>query len=107
MWKVFDKFGAEKQVISEYSTIRGAVSSAGAVTKGSGFTVSKPSTGIYVITFTTAFPSVPAVVVTPNGSPYIAFALTNGITTTSVAVQFFNPSSVAVDIPFDFIAMAA
>lgn len=47
--------------------IRGNVSSAGSITAGEGFTVSShPSTGNYVLAFTSAFASTPTVVVSPE-----------------------------------------
>lgn len=47
--------------------IRGNVSSAGSITAGEGFTVSShPSTGNYVLAFTSAFASLPTVTVSPE-----------------------------------------
>lgn len=89
--------------------IRGGVSGAGAITKGTGFTVARGSVGVYTITFTAAFSATPIVVVTPsaNTGGVLPIWFTNGITTGTCVVQFFTTGAAAVDLPFDFIAYEA
>ncbi len=74
---------------------------------GSGFTSSRTSTGVYVITFTTSFPSTPVLTVSGSvgatGGPFIA--QTNGVTTISAGVRITNGSGTSVDDSFDFIAI--
>lgn len=49
-------------------TIRGTVGFAGTVDEGVGWSVAKPSTGVYQVTFTTPFSSIPSVVAVGNES---------------------------------------
>lgn len=90
--------------------VRGSVTSAGVVNLGSGFTASRSSTGVYTVTFSSAFSSVPIVVFSQNGAAtgnVTAVGFVNGITTTTTTIQFFNATSAAsVDAPFAFVAYA-
>ena len=87
--------------------LRGRVTSNGAISSGSGFTVSRTATGLYVITFTTAFSSTPAVTLSPSvgatGGPYNAH--TNGISTVAAGIRIMNGSGTNIDDNFDFIAI--
>jgi hypothetical protein len=88
--------------------IRGAVDEAGNIDAGSGFTVSDPNLGLYVITFATPFSGIPSV--TGAGVD---------VDGTAFYVQIFNVSSSAVSLalvhdpnafgdvngPFHFIAI--
>lgn len=53
-------------VAQNRAVVSGRVSQAGAVLSGTGFTAVRNSTGVYTVTFSTAFSSTPAVVVTPG-----------------------------------------
>ena len=87
--------------------LRGRISSSGTVSLGSGFTVSRTGTGLYVITFTTAFSGPPAVTLSPSvgatGGPYNAH--TNGISTVAAGIRIMNGSGTNIDDAFDFIAI--
>lgn len=93
--------------------IRGTVSSTGGVSAGSGFTISKSSTGRYDISFTTAFNGAPSVVVTQNYNGTKNF---NGGDTRDNAVVIYvdpalaqiktgNNDGTASDRAFHFIAV--
>jgi hypothetical protein len=75
----------------------------GAATNGSGFTVSKTSTGVYVIRFDKPFRTPPVVTATPNSQGYMTVQ-TNEITASSVTVRFVNTATTAADSDFGFIA---
>jgi hypothetical protein len=84
--------------------VRGQVGSDGSITRGSGFTAAKNSTGVYTVTFTVAFPAVPIVVATPAGS-----TLGVNVATADHAVGSFrafcsNAAGSAADSAFTFIA---
>jgi hypothetical protein len=65
----------------------------------SAFTVSHPSTGNYTLTFTTAAPSIPSlVIVQVRSSP--GFTSFSGLTTTAVQIQTYNTSASATDKAF-------
>lgn len=50
--------------------IAGVLTSSGTVSTGAGFSSSRTSAGVYVVTFTTAFASVPAVVATLDNATF-------------------------------------
>jgi hypothetical protein len=87
--------------------VRGKVLAGGSLSLGSGFTSSRTSTGVYVVTFTTPFPSTPVLTVSASvgavGGPFIA--QTNGVTTIAAGVRITNGSGTSVDDAFDFIAI--
>lgn len=83
----------------------GIVTSAGAITAGTGFSVVHNGTGDYTVTFTAAFSAVPVVVVTgigttqPAESVWMVSALAG-----SVRILSFTTAGSPVDDPFNFIA---
>lgn len=84
--------------------IRGSITDAGTIDAGSGFTVSKPNSGIYVISFTTPFSGVPTPVVSKSlavGGP--GTIATHSATATSFIVETRNDSQAFNDAPFYFI----
>jgi hypothetical protein len=84
--------------------IRGSVSDSATIDAGSDFTVSKPSTGIYVISFTTPFSGIPSPVV--SKSPAVGGTgtiTTSSATATSFIVETRNDSGAFSDAPFFFI----
>ena len=87
--------------------IRGHINSAGGITTGSGFTVTKTGTGAYTVTFTTAFTSEPTVTATPQvGLARIATCTNVGAG--SAQFRTFDVSSspaTAIDQDFHFIAV--
>lgn len=88
--------------------IRGKVSAAGSVAFGTGFTVARSAVGVYVITYSTSFPSGQWPVVTAsaesNGS-VARFAMINTPTHISAVVRVVNGSGTAADADFYFIAV--
>ncbi|MFN8586849.1 MAG: hypothetical protein U0704_03530 [Candidatus Eisenbacteria bacterium] len=88
--------------------IRGKVSAAGGISFGTGFTVARSAVGVYVITYTTAFPSGAWPVITAsaesNGS-VARFAMINTPTHISATVRVVNGSGTAADADFYFIAV--
>ncbi|MCU0748999.1 MAG: hypothetical protein MUF13_05560 [Akkermansiaceae bacterium] len=100
--------GGRPAVVGEESLriVRGSVNSVGGISKGSGFTVTKGSTGLYTINFSTSFASAPSVTATLTGAPgHIVGNLAGGATTTSYQVFVSNTSNSSADIGFDFIAV--
>lgn len=86
--------------------LNGQIASAGTITRGTGFTCNKSATGVYDISFSTAFASTPIVV----ASLSVATGLQQTISvetpaTTGVTVKTFN-STGAADIGFTFIVNA-
>ena len=84
----------------------GTISSTGGIFTGTGFTVSHPSAGTYVIHFTQSFSNNPSVVATPSSnSP--AVACTEAVSGPSSVTLVFQgiPGAGATDVPFNFIAM--
>lgn len=88
--------------------IRGKVSAAGSISFGTGFTVSRTSTGVYSISYSTPYPSGQWPVVTAsaesNGS-VARFAMINTPTHISVLIRIVNGSGTAADADFYFIAV--
>ena len=85
----------------------GKVSAAGAVSFGSGFTVSRTAVGVYSISFTTAFPSgqFPIVTASAESNGTVArFAMVNSPSNFSVTIRIVNGSGTAADADFYFIA---
>lgn len=90
--------------IEDLYIIRGVVSSTGAILAGTGFTVSHTGTGLYTITFTTAFSAMPAVTVTPqSGLGRIATCTSVGAGSTGIDTR--DTSGTATDNQFNFIAI--
>lgn len=84
----------------------GSVTSAGVADQNGGtFTVTKSSTGVYVVTPRIAFGSTPVVVASPNQST-VAQVRVSSIGVASFTVETFNTSAVATDTAFAFVAMA-
>jgi hypothetical protein len=81
----------------------GVISSTGTITvsKGVGFTVSKTSTGIYVITFNSPHPST---VYIASATPYVSGRIVSSInlTATSVQINTVTVGNNAIDTTFSF-----
>lgn len=101
--------GGQATLAATRRIMAGRVSGAGAIVAGSGYTVNRASTGVYVITLTTAFAAVPVVSLTTDysGGSATNYWLTNSITAGAFTVQSFNSAAAAVDSPFHWIAMDA
>jgi hypothetical protein len=93
-------------------TISGSISSAGAIVAGTGFTVAKPGTGLYTVTFDVAMPTRPAVTLTPLDTAISAAShasLANGAPPTTAGFHVVTANAGAtttINVGFDFIAMA-
>lgn len=92
--------------------IRGSVEGNGTIDRGSGFTVSRTSTGHYTVTFSPTLSAAPVVVISAWGDVANAGNLSNAHpastppTATSFEARTANPGSTAyVDCGFDFIAV--
>lgn len=88
--------------------IRGKVSSAGSVSFGSGFTVVRSGVGVYVLTYTTAFPSGawPVITASAESNGTVArFAMINTPTHIAATIRIVNGSGTAADADFYFIAV--
>lgn len=84
--------------------IRGIVASAGGISEGSGFTVTKGSTGLYTINFTAAFSDQPAVICTSTHAG-ISVATTGVSTTTASIEQRVYTTNTVADQGFHFQAI--
>ena len=88
--------------------VRGEVLASGAISSGSGFTVSHSSTGLYSLVFTTPFSgsSHPAVSITPVAASGTLIAMLSALAGTSVVtLRIVTLTGAAVDAPFSFIVM--
>lgn len=87
------------------ASVRGKVNADGTIAQGSGFSVSHPGTGRYVITFSTAFATAPVVVASPlSGQIFPRIAVDSS--TTSVEINMLNTGNSLTDVAFHFIAEA-
>jgi hypothetical protein len=84
-------------------TVRGSVTSGGAVNRGEGFTATRGSAGNYTVTFSPALTDIPCVVVTVT-SAVVRFVAVTGVSTTAFTVNLKNSAEVDSDAQFDFIA---
>lgn len=91
------------------SVITGIVAANGTVTAGTGFTVNHSGTGIYVISFTTAFTSTPVVsAIAGPGSPDASTTcVLTAAAAGSVTIETIRQATgVLADSPFNFAAQA-
>lgn len=90
-------------------TVRGKISSAGAIIRGSGFTVAKTGTGKYKITFTTIFSDEPDITVMALDSGGTVFAgMDTGGGTPGISAEIqFRSGATPVDATFHFICTGA
>lgn len=88
--------------IAGIKIISGEVGSSGNIVSGSGFTVTKGATGVYIINFTVPFSARARIIVTG-----IAAYLGTGQSTTgnSAVVVMYIPTSSAIDTGFNFMAI--
>lgn len=85
--------------------IRGVVDSNGSGISGEGFSISHPATGVYTLTFATAFFDVPAVTASIDaGGGGTAFIAAVQPSSSAVTITTFNLSGVSTNSRFDFIA---
>lgn len=88
--------------------LRGKVSAAGAILFGSGFTVAHPSTGVYSITFSPAYPSGQYPIMTVSAeysSSGARVAMVNSPSHISGPIRIANGSGTLVDADFYFIVV--
>lgn len=83
--------------------VRGQVTDTGSIAQGSGFTVSRASTGAYDLTWSPAFASNPAVVAIADSA--VAYAILSGSSTTTTQVQMRTDAGANVNSYFWFIAI--
>lgn len=97
--------------------IRGTVQADGTVSVGRGFTVVRDSTGLYTITFSSAFSAEPTVVATQQYPNHNDFNLTSGdtkdnaivvgVSTTKCLIKCGRADGIADDRRFHFIAIGS
>jgi hypothetical protein len=85
--------------------IRGVINFNGSVIVGSGFQVSHPSTGLYIITFNTPFAGGPAVTATSDFAFSPSWANIDGATSNTVNIKISDESGNPLDFAFHFIAI--
>jgi hypothetical protein len=90
--------------------IRGIVTETGNRAGGTGFTVTHPSLGTYVITFTTPFVTRPVITVTEEWQPgfFADFGITEAVTASGATIKIINPRAdgfILDDASFHFIAI--
>lgn len=89
--------------------LRGQIAANGAITSGTGFTVTKGSTGIYTINFTSSFAANPVVLVSghTDNTTYSSSPFVVTITTADVLVRVREmASNASVDAIWSFLAIA-
>lgn len=86
--------------------IRGSVSATGSILTGTGFSISKTTTGTYGITFDSAFADTPNVlaIVADN---LARFATANGVSETGATILTWDTSGSLHDVAFLFWAFSA
>lgn len=85
----------------------GSIDQDGKTITGKGFTVTKPGSGTYEITFSGPFPGIPAVVASPNTSTASGgvTAIPFGITKKKFSMLTSNYEGNPQDLPFAFFAI--
>ena len=81
--------------------VRGNLNANGTTSKGGGFSVTHPTTGDYIITFTPAFSDVPTVTATASGQQ----TRIASVSASSVIILTQNNNSVLADDLLYFVAM--
>jgi len=92
--------GAEKIKI-----LRGVINSDGTINSGSGFTVSHTLTGVYTITYSTAFLNAPAVVCTYTSNSVQKSIGHDSELVGSITVHTYNSSATLENNAFSFVAI--
>lgn len=85
--------------------VRGAVSSTGTVAKGSGFSSSRTSAGIFVVTYTSAFAAVPVLVATAFVSGGVRITGISSESASGFTIEIRNDGATLSDAAFSFYAM--
>lgn len=104
----FKKLRAAVSGDGSLRVVRGGVTSAGAVAIGVGFTAARTGAGLYTITFTRPFTSVPSLVAMCRGTAG-ALTIKQAAGSTPTASQWFlesflSTTGVLTDSGFEFIA---
>jgi hypothetical protein len=86
-----------------FRVVAGIVTGAGAVAQGTGFTASRSSVGVYLITFNAAFLDTPIIMITPEGSTARSATIL-GTSTSANTVRIFDAAGLAIDAQFRFLA---
>lgn len=84
--------------------ITGAVTAAGNVQAGTGFTVNRTGVGVYVVTFTTGFAATPIVLAT--ALDVVRIADVNGQSASGFTGRLYTNAAAAVDSDWNFVAFA-
>jgi hypothetical protein len=86
-------------------TVTGIIPAAGTTaTAGTGFTYTHTAaSGIYVFTFAVAFPAVPVILATANGTDAV-WPIVTAVSASGFTVEMTNGSNARADRPFFFLA---
>lgn len=90
--------------------VRGTVNSNGSTARGTGFTSSRASLGVYNVAITSAFSAVPVVVAgfeTPGTSPFHGYIKVTNLATTGFTVTTEGRVNGLADFNFGFVAVAS
>ena len=90
--------------VENLRVIRGTINADGTIARGTGFTVTKGTTGYYTINFSTAFKTVPDVVATTVGLGWVASRDTLAVGRARVMLMDV-PSLAMINAEFSFIAI--
>jgi hypothetical protein len=85
--------------------VRGVFSAEGVILAGSGYTVSHPDIGVYVVTFSPSFASAPTVTCTAHNGSNRAYVVTEGVTASAANLLVVLPSGWHSNEPVHFIAI--
>lgn len=85
--------------------IRGSIFTAGSISQGSGFTVTRPVTGEYRITFAQPFAQAPTVTATVFDATVPQIATISSLSTSVVVIRLWSITGAAVNSDFHFIAV--
>ncbi len=86
--------------------IVGQITGAGAITRGTGFTVVRNSVGVYTVTFNPARATVPVVVVSSCAAGAPIAVITTVPTINSFGVSLVDVNGAVADVAWSFIAIA-
>lgn len=93
------------QVAAQQRYIWGIIDSTGGITASSDdFSVNHSGTGVYAITFNTAFANPPSPTTTPDGAGLAAIVRASMNSATVLTIHVFNLAGSAADQPFSFTA---
>lgn len=94
----------EAEIAGVAGGLAGRIASTGTVTAGTGFSVTKGSTGLYTINFSPAFASVPVVHVNQIATSTLYFVGVTAVSASSASIRITTNSGTLTDQAFHFSA---